>query len=212
MEAIASPLPEAKALPPEEGDKLKAFREKYPFLIAFAGRLSARRQPEQLLMAAKLLQLQKEKVGIIFTGNGGYKLLLKRLARDYDLENVLLMDGLCERRQQTVYELSDAIFYGDSRKLTEQYGAYRPLLLKLMQHGKPLLLSVRGNRDPAQQCGCAINSKNAETLAAAIRRMVKMTEAERAKMGEKGLEELRRCHLPEQAAVAYREALLRLWA
>lgn len=210
LEAGASPLPESGPLRGEDAEALQSFRAEFPFLLAFAGKLSSRRQPE--LLVGALSELGGTNIGAVLCGNGGYKLLLKRLLRDGKIKNVLLLDAQSERRQQTLFEAANAIYYSDARQISAKYGAYCPLLLQMMRQGKPLIVAANGEKNPAVQCGAALCAETEEALPAALRRLAGMPEEERKKMGACGLAEIKAHHSPEQTASAYRQALLRLWA
>lgn len=208
--AGVQPLPEAAPLRQEDASALDALRQKYPFLVAYAGRLTSRRKPE--LLGAAMGGLAKDGIGAVIAGNGGYKLLLSRMIKEKGMDNVLLLDAQNEHRQQSIYEAADAIFYGDARELSGKFGAYSPLLLQMMQQGKPLAMAVQGDRNPAQLCECGVTGDTPLMMMKALRSLAAMPPEERRAMGERGLREITEHHMPEQVAHAYREALLRLWA
>lgn len=203
------PLPQASPLREQDAAALDAMRQKYPFLVAYGGRMSSRRRPE--LLGTAIGGLAKDGIAAVIAGNGGYKLLLSRMVKEKNMDNVLLLDAQNEHRQQAIYEAADAIYYSDARELSGKYGAYSSLLLQMMQQGKPLVMAVQGDHNPAQLCEGGVTGDTPLMLMKALRKLAEMSPEERRAMGERARQEITEHHMPEQVAHAYREALLRLW-
>lgn len=210
---LAAPVPpQAAPKPLKEGDEaaLAALRKKSPVIAAYAGRLNDRRLPELLAGAAG--SLQGEGVAAVIAGNGGYKQLLRRAVRENGWENVLLLDGMSERRQRTLYAAADILYYGDDRRCDARYGSYAPLLLQMMQSGKPVLTATHSAVNAAAQAGCAVAAEPTQQgVREALRRFAAMEAGERAALGRQAEDALRTTHAVQRVAMDYRSALLRLW-
>ena len=204
-------LPEPMPLREEDAEFLLDFRSKYSFVVAYAGKLSARRQPELLVDAVG--KLEDDGIGAVIAGSGGYKLILRRLVHDNGYRNILFLDALSERRSVALLGEADCLYYSDTRQLNEKYGDYSPYLLRLMRFGKPMALSVKGTLDAAQQCFCGLNAAEgtADALAGCLRRLAKLQPEKRRKMGENAVEELEAHRSIITEAARYREEMQKLW-
>lgn len=211
------PPPEPPKVPAQllkEGDAAlwQQLRERYPFVVAYAGKLSARRMPELLLGAVG--SLQQKGIAAVIAGNGGYKMLLRRQIKENGWENILLLDALSERRRRTLFAAADALYYGDDRRLNARYGSDSPFLLKLMQAEKPIAMAVHGERDAASQSGCALRAASVtqDDVAAVLQTLFEMTEDQRRELGEKAASALQQRHSLPHVAEEYRRMLQRLHA
>lgn len=100
--------------------------------------------------------LREQGIAAVIAGNGGDKQLLRRVIRENNWENILLLDAQSERRQRTLYGLADILYYGDDRRCDAPYGPYTPLLLRMMQNEKPILTVTHSPFNDAQRAGCAV--------------------------------------------------------
>lgn len=207
----APPMAAPKPLKESDAAALQLLREKYSTLAVYAGPLNARHLPELLVGAVG--NLQQQGVAAVIAGNGGYKQLLRRMIRENNWENILLLDALGERQQHALYQAADLIYYGDDRQCQAPYGSYAPFLLRLMQNGKPILTATHGEKNDAKQAGCAIPAGEVTQrgVEEALLQFIGMNGEQRAAMGNRALEALETTHSAEQVAQDYRSALLRLW-
>ncbi len=207
----APPQAAPKPLREEDAAALRALREKYPVVAAYAGHLSARRLPELLVGAAG--NLREQGVAAVIAGNGGYKQLLRRMVRENGWENILLLDTQSEGRQQTLYQSADLLYYGDDRRCDAKYGGCAPFLLRLMQNGKPLLTATHSAENAAQKAGCAIAAGEVTQrgVEEALLQFISLNEEGRAALGRHAADAVRTTHAAAQVARDYRSALLRLW-
>lgn len=210
-QAPMPPLPHPAPLRPEEEEGLNALRERYPFLVAYTGSLSARRMPELLVEAVGCLQEQG--AAAVLAGNGGYKMLLRRCIRENGWDNILLLDAMPEGRQSALCRMADAVYHGNDRKTDAEFGVYEPFLLRQMQMGRPLLMATHGGEDPVRRCDAGVYAPEltVEGVEAALRQLISFSEEKREKMGESAFTALQERHDPLRIADEYRSALLRLW-
>ena len=178
MVTLPAPMPpQASAQPLKEADSaaLTELQKRCGTVVAYAGHLTARRMPE--LLAETVGEFREQGVGAVIAGNGGYKLLLRRKIRENGWDNILLLDALSERRQRTLYGMTDLIYYGDNRLSEAPYGAYAPLLLRMMQNGKPLLLATNSAENDAEKADCAVSaaSLTPQGLGEALKRFLEMS-------------------------------------
>ncbi len=205
LPAGAPPLSAAKPLEGAAAEQFEAFRAEHRFVIAYTGKLSERGCPEELLRA--VIPLASEGVGAVIAGNGGRKLMLRRMVREWNAGNILLLDAQKASRMETVLQASDALFYADTRRVSGEYGAYRPRLLQVMQEEKPMLLLMQGEQHPAVGFGAALMADHPRELPGLIRKLAGLSPTERRGMGKCAGDFVRREHSPARAAKSYREAL-----
>ena len=203
--AGAPPLPAAKPLPQEAEKRLEEFRGKYRFVVVFAGRLTSRGCPEALKRA--VLSLGEEGIGAVVSGNGGRKLMLRRMVREQQASNILLLDALTSTSSETLFKSADALFYADTREVSGRYGAWRPRLLQMLQEEKPMLLYLKGESPEAVAYGAALAARNEDELPALLRKLAAMSPAERQGMGKCAGDLVRQKHSLKETAKEYREAL-----
>ena len=210
LPAPAPPAAQPKPLKEEDAAAIRALREKYPTLIAYAGPLTARRLP--VLLAGAIGRMGEQGVAAVIAGNGGYKQLLRRTVRENGWENVLLTDGMTEGRQRTLYLAADLLYYGDDRHCDARYGGYAPFLLRLMQYGKPILTATHSSENAALRAGAALSADATQQgVEQALERFLALTGEEKAALGAAAAAALQTTHAAGQVARDYRSALLRLW-
>ena len=188
-----------------------ALRERYPVIAAYAGHLNDRHLPELLVGAAG--NLREQGIAAVIAGNGGDKQLLRRVIRENNWENILLLDAQSERRQRTLYGLADILYYGDDRRCDAPYGPYTPLLLRMMQNEKPILTVTHSPFNDAQRAGCAVPAGQVTQrgVEEALLSFTMMNGEKRVALGRQAGDALCITHAPAQVARDYRGALLRLW-
>ncbi len=130
LPAPAPPQASPQPLREADAEAIRALRERYPVIAAYAGHLNDRHLPELLVGAAG--SLREQGIAAVIAGNGGDKQLLRRVIRENNWENILLLDAQSERRQRTLYGLADILYYGNDRRCDAPYGPYTPLLLRMM--------------------------------------------------------------------------------
>ena len=173
--------------------------------------LNDRHLPELLVGAAG--SLREQGIAAVIAGNGGDKQLLRRVIRENNWENILLLDAQSERRQRTLYGLADILYYGDDRRCDAPYGPYTPLLLRMMQNEKPILTVTHSPFNDAQRAGCAVPAGQVTQrgVEEALLSFTMMNGEKRVALGRQAGDALCITHAPAQVARDYRGALLRLW-
>ena len=157
--------------------------------------------------------LREQGIAAVIAGNGGDKQLLRRVIRENNWENILLLDAQSERRQRTLYGLADMLYYGDDRRCDAPYGPYTPLLLRMMQNEKPILTVTHSPFNDAQRAGCAVPAGQVTQrgVEEALLSFTMMNGEKRVALGRQAGDALCITHAPAQVARDYRGALLRLW-
>ena len=138
---------------------------------------------------------------------------MRRVIRENNWENILLLDAQSERRQRTLYGLADILYYGDDRRCDAPYGPYTPLLLRMMQNEKPILTVTHSPFNDAQRAGCAVPAGQVTQrgVEEALLSFTMMNGEKRVALGRQAGDALCITHAPAQVAWDYRGALLRLW-
>ena len=168
---------------------------------------------KSLLLVGAAGSLREQGIAAVIAGNGGDKQLLRRVIRENNWENILLLDAQSERRQRTLYGLADILYYGDDRRCDAPYGPYTPLLLRMMQNEKPILTVTHSPFNDAQRAGCAVPAGQVTQrgVEEALLSFTMMNGEKRVVLGRQAGDALCITHAPAQVARDYRGALLRLW-
>lgn len=211
LPAPAPPQASPQPLREADAEAIRALRERYPVIAAYAGHLNDRHLPELLVGAAG--SLREQGIAAVIAGNGGDKQLLRRVIRENNWENILLLDAQSERRQRTLYGLADILYYGDDRRCDAPYGPYTPLLLRMMQNEKPILTVTHSPFNDALRAGCAVPAGQVTQrgVEEALLSFTMMNGEKRVALGRQAGDALCITHAPAQVARDYRDALLRLW-
>lgn len=115
LPAPAPPQASPQPLREADAEAIRALRERYPVIAAYAGHLNDRHLPELLVGAAG--SLREQGIAAVIAGNGGDKQLLRRVIRENNWENILLLEPKASAAQRTLYGLADILYYGDDRPL-----------------------------------------------------------------------------------------------
>lgn len=79
----------------------------------------------------------------------------------------------------------DCVFIGAPSCALYRFGVSPNKLLDYMMAGRPVIQAIEAGNDMVAECRCGISTKSgdAASVASAVRRMMQLTETERAEMG-----------------------------
>lgn len=158
--------------------------------LLYAGGHVSANALDVVLKAADILQKEGNPARFVFVGGGQDKDRLVQLARDLRLENVQFNNVVPKSELVPFMERSDA-FILTMRDLEGlyRYGMSFNKLCDYVAAGRPVIFAGKVSHNVVEEFGCGIvvPPENPEAFADAIRRFEKLTQAERAQMGQNGI-------------------------
>lgn len=167
-----------------------AVAEKIPgtgLRIAYTGTLGLANSLDTLIEAAVLIRDLSD-VHFILAGRGRERARLEQQVVRHGLCNVIFTGPVPKRQVQSLLAAVDACYIGWRVSSLYQWGIAANKLAEYFWAGKPVLHSFSGRYDPNEKSGGGITvpAEDPQALAAAIRKLHDMPEAERRRMGENG--------------------------
>lgn len=174
------------------------------FIIGYTGTLGLANSLESFLDAAALLEPEK-KIHFILVGDG---LARKTLMEKYgNRENITFIPSIPKRQVQSVLALFDVCFIGWTKERIYDFGISANKLFDYMYSGRPILHAFSGKGDLVKIAGCGITveAQNSRTIADGIKKIFKMKNDERKKLGKNGKEYVIRNNAYSSLAGRYAE-------
>jgi len=166
------------------------------FRLVYLGAFGRANVLDDLLSAAKLLRADCPRVRIALVGDGTEKKRLQERVVAEQITNVVFekpipkddVPELLAGADATVALLEDSPLY--------RYGISLNKLFDYMAAGKPVLLAgrVAHNYVELAECGITVAPRSPEAIAEGVRVLARMSGEQRASMGSKGREHLRKHH------------------
>ena len=176
-----------KSVPPPQQhlQLIRHKRNKGRFIVLYCGSIGPSNALDELVKAAKQLE---DRVAVVIIGNGGYKITLKRIAREHCINNLLFLDGVQRDQLPGLMELADCLYIGAKDSPLYRYGVGMNKIYDYMLAGKPILAAMAAANDPVAEAGCGITVPpgNPDEIAQGIRRMMEFSPEERHNMGKRG--------------------------
>lgn len=179
--------------PPRYREFIDQKRAKGRFILLYCGSVGLSNGLDQLMSAASKLQ---GKVQIVLVGNGSYKINLKRTVREKGIQNVTFFDAIPKAQVQGMLALADGLFVGARPSPLYTYGIGMNKLYDYLLSGKPVVAALQAEDDPITLSGGGIVTPPGDpsALAAAIKQLAGMDEAQRSTMGQKGIDYVKAHH------------------
>ncbi len=212
-------IPNGIDLPPET--PASASRREPPFdalppdrrVLLYLGRIHPKKGLVNLVRAWKSLHADKVAaardwvVAIVGWDQGGHEDELRALVRELDLErDIFFLGAQFGAAKAACYRQCDAFI------LPSLSEGLPMVVLEAWAYGKPVVMTPECNLAPGFDAGAALRAQaNPEGVSEALRHLVTMSEAERAAMGARGLELVRRDYtwpeIARELAAVYRWTL-----
>ncbi len=193
--------------PPEAAMRLvEASQEQKRFVVMYCGSLGHSNAMEEFILAAPLV---KDFADFYLVGNGTFKIRLKKMVKEQQLENVFFIDAMPPEEVRALMRLADCLYLGAKESPLYEYGIGMNKLYDYMLAGKPILLALQCGADPVQQAGCGISlgGSSSQKIADGVREMSLLSPAERERMGRSGIDHVLRNHSYPQLAKQFLEVL-----
>lgn len=197
-----------KAPPKSYTEAIAKAKEQGKFVVMYCGSVGGSNAINELVIAAPAL---RDKAEIMIVGNGGYRVMLKRIVKENNLENVQLFDAIPPEQARELMKEADCLYLGASDSPLYAYGIGMNKLYDYMLAGRPILLAVDCADDPVARCGCGVSLGGCtpEKIVEGIERLRACPVEELAEMGRKGTEYVTGHHDYAKLADAFLEVLAR---
>jgi glycosyltransferase involved in cell wall biosynthesis len=198
----------AAAVPPEpHRHVLNRLRGEGYFVVAYAGAHGIANALNTLIEAARLISDQR--VAVLLIGQGPEKEALRRLATAYGISNVHFLPSVAREHIPALLAAMDALYIGLQRTSLFRFGISPNKLMDYMMAAKPVIQAIDAGNDMVADSGCGISlaPEDPRALADAIAQLAGLPAAERAAMGQRGREHVRRHHDYRVLAARFLDAL-----
>lgn len=179
-------------------------------IIGYCGTLGRANALHNLVEVARMVKDSNPDLFFAIVGKGPEKDNLNALIKKYGLDNIRIYDAIPKPQVQSFLQLSSIIIiiiiWSDSDLY--KYGISPNKIFDYMYAGKPVLQSVRAGNDIPRDSGCGITcDTRPEEIAAALKKMLALPQAERDEMGKKGHDYVMQNHTYEVLAKRFLEAI-----
>lgn len=171
----------------DEEDKVVNGIRQQPFSVTYTGALGEANAMETLLGAARLLRDQPQ-IHINIVGRGRLEDKLKRLATEYQLDNVTFWGAVEKQRVQNVLSASNVCVICWKKVDLYRYGIAANKIFDYLYSGRPIINAYSGKYDLVTKANAGLNveAENEQALANGIYQLSKMEKQEINMMGENG--------------------------
>ncbi len=173
-------------VPEEVAGQLAAFRTQFPFLVGYAGAHGLANALQAFIRAA--VHSKNEGIGYCLIGQGPEKTALRRLAEAEGADNVLFLEPVPKGSIPRLLSRLDAFYIGLQRQPLFRFGVSPNKLMDYMMAAKPVVYAVEAGNNIVAESGCGISIAPEEptAIAGAVRRLMRMSNGERQRMGRRG--------------------------
>jgi glycosyltransferase involved in cell wall biosynthesis len=194
-------------LPAESARAIGAFRDRFPFLIGYAGTHGISNALEFLVDAAALVG--DEPVGFVLVGQGPEKAALRARAERQGLRNLLFLDPIPKRSVPAFLTGMDALFIGWRRSPLYRFGVSPNKLMDYLFAAKPVIHSIEAGNDLVAEAdaGLSVPPEDPAAIAGAVRRLRALPAPAREAMGARGHQFILEHHTYEVLSRRFLEAL-----
>lgn len=161
---------------------------KNKFIVGYTGTIGIANALDSLIKAAAILRKNNDII-FMLVGHGKEKEILKIMANNNQLKNVLFSDSIPKIEIQALLSKFDVCFIGLTKDTLFRFGVSPNKLYDYLFSAKPILYAVdSGNYRPVTdaKAGIQVEPQNPQAIADAVLKLYNMTPKERAKMGENG--------------------------
>ena len=176
---------EGKSLP--EMYHKSFFKLKDKFVVGFAGGFATSGSLTTLIDAATILKFN-ENIIFCIVGKGPEEDILKDLAKDRSLTNVIFLPAVKKSQVPWIISHFDLCFIGGVHSILHKYGTSPNKVIDYMLASKPILQAIDEPLSMVEKVGCGIcvEAENCNQIADSILKFYNMPAEERDIMGEKG--------------------------
>ena len=177
---------EPEPLPAGQKEVLEALKAEGKFIVGYFGGHALSNALDILLDTAKIIGW--EEVAFVLVGNGVEKPRLMRRAKEEGIKNVHFLDAVPKKAIPNLVPYFDCSYTGALKSSLYRFGISENKMYDSMMAGIPILCAVDIPHLVIEKYQCGINIKRADIdrVAEGIKDFYRMSEQERAEMGERG--------------------------
>lgn len=172
--------------------QVQAVASHHAFTVGFLGTLGTANALDTLIDAARLLA--DADIGFVIVGHGSEADRLQ--ARAADLPNVAFVGSVANADVPGTLRAFDVCYVGYHRSPLYRFGISPNKVFTYMAAARPIILAASAANDPVREarCGMTVAPDDPAALAAAIRSIAAMPQADRASLGDSGRAFVERVH------------------
>ncbi len=176
-------------------------------IVGYAGAHGLANALDSLLDAAALLK--GEPFEFVLVGDGAERERLRRRVEREGLASVRLFGPVPKRQIPALLAQVDIAYIGLQRVPIFRFGIAPNKLMDYMMAGCTVLNAIEAGNDPVAEsnCGTTVRAESPPAIAAGLRRLAALSVDERAAMGERGRDHVRRHHTWPVLAQRFIEAM-----
>lgn len=173
-------------LPDSVAARIRAERERGRFLMGYCGGINMADAIGTVLDAARALK--DEPVSFILAGSGQGADEFRARVEQAGVDNFHLVGVIPKRTVQSFLQQMDALVVSWPRSPLYRFGVSPNKMFDYMLAGRPVVQCSNASNDLARegQCGFTVPPEDPAALAEVIRKLVHMSPAERAALGQNG--------------------------
>ena len=163
-------------------------------VVVYAGAHGIANALDSLLDAAALLR--DEPFAFVLVGDGAERTRLAARVAAEGLARVRLFEPIAKGQIPSLLARADIAYVGLQRVPIFRFGIAPNKLMDYMMSGCAVLCAIEAGNDPVSDAGCGITvqPESAPAIADGLRRLAALAPAERAAMGARGRDYVRRHH------------------
>jgi glycosyltransferase involved in cell wall biosynthesis len=163
-------------------------------VVVYAGAHGIANALDSLLDAAALLR--DEPFAFVLVGDGAERARLAARVDAERLANVRLFEPIAKGQIPSLLARADIAYVGLQRVPIFRFGIAPNKLMDYMMAGCAVLCAIEAGNDPVAEadCGLTVQAESASAIADGLRRLAALAPAERAAMGARGRDYVRRHH------------------
>lgn len=163
-------------------------KEAGPFTVMYTGAMGRANALDSLLDAAKHIQDALPAIRFRFIGDGPERARLQERARTEALSNVSFEEPIAKQRIFNALHEADVMLVSTLDVDLYTYGLSLNKLFDYLASGRPIVFGASCPDNPVVESGAGlvVEPENGAAMAKAIQSLYKMSERDRAELGEKG--------------------------
>ena len=164
------------------------------FIVGYAGGHALSNALSFLVTAAATIT--NENIVFVLVGKGVEKQKLQRLVKQNGLKNIHFLTAVKKEEIPQLLSEMDVLYIGWNKVPLYRFGICPNKLFDYMMAGKPIVHSVQAGNDLVAEaaCGISVPPEEPQAIAGAILQMQAMSASQRAAMGTRGQEYVKKNH------------------
>lgn len=184
---------EHEKMPCEHKEIFEKLKKEGKFIVLYAGGHTSTNELGTLIKSSKFMP---ENVQIVLVGDGRLKNKLIKYAKRRNLENVTFLPKVKKTQVFDVLEQGDCLYVGAKKCELYQYGVGMNKIYDYMMAAKPIIYGIEASNDIVADCNCGVTipTGDPQAIAGAVSDLMNISKDERAEMGARGCEYVKKYH------------------